>query len=179
MINSKQPILDFQFMQTVRYTEGGVQRFARSTFAVVMLKDDNSLEFVSQLGSQLLELSVELASVDETFATPDRVADFQSPSNGEDSYFVVLTERGLLQIYHYVLVDSEKSYAKYLRDLSKKASDKDHFSQDEEKKAAAEAKEQARGFVDTKIFVQHVAVVDIPSLLTVANFTSYSKSVRF
>ena len=144
-----------------------------------MLKNDNSIEFVSQLGSRMLEVSVELAPVDETFPTPDRVADFQSPSNGEDSYFVVLTERGMLQIYHYVLVDSEKQYAKYLKDLSKKASDKEHVSKDEEKKAAAEAKEQARGFVGPNVFLQHVAVVDIPSLLKVANSTSYSNTVRF
>ena len=44
------------------------------------------------------------------------IVNIASPQTTDESYFGVLNSQGVMKVYNYTIIESQQSYAKYIRD---------------------------------------------------------------
>ena len=96
-------ITSFYFMPVKVYYEAG-QKFTQ--LVVAFLSNNNDVVISTVLGTEVARV--------RTDNTP---IDFTTSITGEERFFGVLTETGVIHVYQFQLIDSKQRYLKYLKDL--------------------------------------------------------------
>ena len=99
-------ITSFYFMPVKVYYEAG-QRFTQ--LVVAFISNNNIVVVSTVLGTEVARLRTDNAPID-----------FTTSITGEERFFGVLTETGVIHVYQFQLIDSKQRYLKYLKDLRAK-----------------------------------------------------------
>lgn len=76
---------------------------------VAFLSDINEVVVSTVLGTEVARVK-----------TDHRPIDFTTSITGEERFFGVLTDSGVIHVYQFQLIDSKQRYFKYLKDLRAK-----------------------------------------------------------
>ena len=79
------------------------QRFNQ---VIVSILADNTLAVSSLAGDVILRAPITVNGMAIDLASPgDKVVDFIAPPSPDDPFFVLLTQKGFILVYHYDLIE--------------------------------------------------------------------------
>ena len=109
-------IIDYDFLPTVPIAEMVRNREISSKDVLMAHLADNSVVLTSiETGAIFMWFELDLSKLDED----DAIVDFQPTYSAQEPFFVFLTKKGKIIIYHYALVDNNTSFKKYWKHLNK------------------------------------------------------------
>lgn len=109
-------ILDYIYVPVNSIKEIFNKREVTSRDLLLVLLADNSVVMVSlETGKHLLWFDLDLSALD----VDDEIVDLVPTQMTNEPYFMILTKKGKLLFYHFVVIDNSTSLKKYLRHLKR------------------------------------------------------------